>query len=168
MASDQDSWTWAAMEPEPTDTERKLMDLFCEEFLVDMDATRAASRCGFQAAFAKQYGAEFYQRSYVQRRIAALQRAKLDEKKEREFDAVNTRARLRSIINDEYAKASARVAAARELNAMHGLRGTGDPKQVQAPGQRAGVILLPAIASLGDWEQHAQASQTALAEASRV
>lgn len=155
------------MEPEPTDTERKLLDLFCEEYLVDMDTTRAASRCGFQDGFAKDYGIRFFNKSYVQKRIAALQRAKLDERKEREFDAINTRARLRAIINDNYAKPAARVAAARELNAMHGLRGqTGGP--AQNTGQRGGIVLLPAIANMDEWEKAAQASQSALAEASRV
>jgi hypothetical protein len=161
-----DSWAWAAMEPEPTEHERALYDVFCQEYLVDLDVVRAASRCGFQAGFAADYGRMLYQKSYVQKKIAELQRSKLDEKDEREFDAINIRARLRSIINDQNQKASARVAAARELNAMHGLHH--QEKAASDVGQRAGIVLLPSIANLSEWEAAATASQSALTEESRV
>jgi hypothetical protein len=154
------------MEPEPTEHERALYDIFCEEYLVDLDATRAASRCGFQAGFARDYGQMLFTKSYVQKKIAALQRAKLDEKDERAFDAINIRARLRAIINDDRQKASARVAAARELNTMHGLHN--QEKQSSDVGQRGGIVLLPSIANLTEWEAAATASQSALAEESRV
>lgn len=161
-----DSWAWAAMEPEPTESERALYDLFCQEYLVDLDSARAASRCGFQAGFAADYGKLLYTKSYVQKKLAALQRVKGDETSEREFDAINTRARLRAIINDDRQKAAARVAAARELNAMHERRL--QAKSVDASNQRGGIVMIPAIANLDEWEKAAVGSQTALAEASRV
>lgn len=166
MASteEQTAWTWAAMEPEPTAHERALYDLFCQEYLVDRDKTRAASRCGFQAGFATDYGKQIFEKSYVQRKLAELQRAKPSEKDERDFDAVNTRARLRAIINDDMQKASARVAAARELNAMHGLHA---PPRSAAVSDRGAAVLVP-VMTLDDWERAANASQQALIEASRV
>lgn len=161
-----DSWAWAAMEPEPTEQERALYDLFCQEYLVDLDATRAASRCGFQAGLAADYGKMLYTKSYIQKRLAALQRMKGDEVAERDFDAINTRARLRAIINDDRQKAAARVAAARELNAMHERKM--QAKALDAVNQRGGIVMLPAIANLDEWEKAAVGSQAALAEASRV
>lgn len=162
MASEDttDSWTWAAMEPEPTEKERALYDLFCHEFLVDRNHTRAAMRCGFQAGFAADYGKLLFQKSYVQRRLAALERAKPNEQAEREFDAVNTRARLRSIVNDETQRASARVSAAAELNRMHGLHA---PTKLNVNQRQSGVMLMP-VMSLDEWERDAVESQRKLME----
>lgn len=165
MASlEQDAWTWAALEPEPTERERALMDLFCSEFLVDRSYIRAASRCGFQAAFVAEYGKMLYQKSYVQKRLAELERIKADPVKEKEFDAVNNRARLRAIANDDMQKGSTRVSAMRELNAMHGLHA---PTKVEMNQRQGGVMVIP-VGNLEEWEKAAQASQTALMEASRV
>lgn len=160
-----DSWTWAAMEPEPTEQERALYDTFCAEFLVDRSPIKAASRCGFQASFAADYGKILFQKSYVQRRLAAMEAIKPDTRKEREYDAVNTKARLRAIINDDLQKASARVAAARELNAMHGFHA---PTKIDVnSANKGGVMVLP-VGSAADWEAAAKASQQALMDASRV
>jgi hypothetical protein len=161
--TENNAWTWAALEPEPTEAERKLYETFCFEFLVDRNPTRAASRCGFQAGFAVEYGRTLLTKSYVQRRIAELERHSTDPKKEKEFDAINTRARLRAIINDEAQKASARVSAARELNAMHGLHA---PTRVDLNAGAGGAILVP-VMGLDDWERAAQASQGKLMEATR-
>lgn len=160
-----DSWAWAAMEPEPTAQEKALYDTFCAEYLVDRSIIKAASRCGFQGQFAQDYGKILWQKSYVQRRIAALESLKPDPKTEKEWDAVNTKARLRAIINDETQKASARVAAARELNTMHGLHA---PTKVDLNAQHKGGVMVVPVGTLDEWEKQAQASQQALIEKSRV
>lgn len=153
------------MEPEPTVQERALYDTFCAEYLVDLNSIKAASRCGFQASFAADYGKILFQKSYVQRRLAAIQAVKPDPKQEREYDHVNTKARLRAIINDELQKASARVAAARELNAMHGFHA---PTKIDVnAANKGGVMILP-IGSADDWERAAKASQQALIDKSKV
>ncbi len=161
--TENNAWTWAAFEPEPTEAERKLYETFCFEYLVDRNPTRAASRCGFQAGFAIQYGRDLLTKSYVQRRIAELERSSTDPKKEKEFDAVNTRARLRAILNDETQKAAARVSAARELNAMHGLHA---PTKVDVNAGTGGAILVPMM-SLDDWEAAAKLSQGKLMQDTR-
>ena len=166
MASfdEQDSWAWAAMEPEPTERERALFDLFCQEYLVDRDYVKAASRCGFQAVFCSEYGKLLFQKSYVQRKLAALEHSRADPVREKEWDAINTRARLRAIINDEHQKASSRVSAARELNAMHGLHA---PTKIDMTARSGGVMVIP-IGDIDTWEQQATASQSKLMEDSRV
>lgn len=168
MASfeEPDAWTWAAMEPEPSNAEKALFETFCREFLVDRSYVRAASRCGFQAQFAVEYGKLLYAKSYVQKRLAEMERQKPNEKQEKEFDAVNTRARLRAIINDESQKASARVAAARELNAMHGLHAA-TKINMNTNTRGSGVIVVP-VGTLDEWEKMATASQQKLIEESRV
>lgn len=155
------------MEPPPTDRERALYDKFADEYLVDQNATLAASRCGFQAGFAVEYGKQLSTKAYIQRRIAELRRRPADTKADREYDRTLSINTLRSIASDPYQKGSARVAAVRELNAMHGFHAP-TKSQLDINGARGGVVLLPGIAKLEDWEAAAEASQSALAEASRV
>lgn len=155
------------MEPPPTDRERELYDKFAEEYLVDQNATLAASRCGFQAGFAIEYGKQLSTKSYVQRRIAELRRRAVDTKADRDYDRTLNVNTLRSIASDPYQKGSARVAAVRELNAMHGFHAP-TKSQIDINGSRGGVVLLPGIAKLEEWEALATQSQDALAEASRV
>jgi phage terminase small subunit len=168
MASENnaETWTWVAMEPEPTEQERALLDLFCQEYLRDSNTTQAASRCGFQAGFAEQYGQRFFARSYVQRRLAPLREAHVDEKHERQYDTRAVKTILREIMLNPYQRPAARVAAAAKMASIYGMDA---PVKSQVDiNQRGGVMQVPGIASLDDWEAAAQASQTALAEASRV
>lgn len=155
------------MEPPPTDRERELFDRFAEELLRDENPTLAASRCGFQAGFAIEYGKQLNAKSYVQRKVAELRSMRKDTKGDREYDhklVVNT---LRSVASDPYQKASARVQAAARLALLHGFNAP-TKTQLDINGSRGGVVLLPGIAKLEDWEAAAVASQDALAEASRV
>jgi hypothetical protein len=114
--------------------------------------------------FCDEYGKLLFQKSYVQRRLAMLEHQRADPMREKEWDAINTRARLRAIINDESQKAASRVSAARELNAMHGLHA---PTKVDISGKSGGVMVIP-VGDIDTWEQQAMASQSALMEASRV
>lgn len=166
--TDTDAWTWAAMEPEPTAQERNLYDLFAQEYLRDNNATLAASRCGFQAGFADEYGKRLITKSYVQKRIAALRMHKADSREDKEFDHSLAITNLRTIAADPYQKGSARVAAIRQLSAIRGFNAPTKSQVELNGGSRGGVVLLPGIASLDDWEAAATASQQALAEASRV
>lgn len=168
MASEDntDTWTWMAMEPEPTEQERALLDLFCQEYLRDGVAAQAASRCGFGAAFADEYGKRFIQKSYVQRRLSQLRETDTDAKHERKYDTRAIKTVLREIMLNPYQKPAARVAAAARMASFYGMDA---PVKTQMDiNQRGGVMQVPGIAKLDDWEAAAQASQTALAEASRV
>ena len=170
MASDNDTvdaWTWAAMEPPPTDKERELYDRFAEEFIVDQNATLAASRCGFQAGFAVDYGKLLITKAYVQRKISALRMRPPDTKADREYDRTLTINTLRSVAADPYQKGAARVAAASKLALLHGFNAP-TRSQVDINGSRGGVVVLPGIASIDEWEKAAEASQKQLAEDSRV
>lgn len=154
------------MEPEPTEQEKALFDTFCHEYLVDGDHAAAASRCGFQAGFAAEYGKRFLERSYVQKRLRMLRETPADEKQEREYTTRAVRNVLRDIMTNPYQRATARVAAAAKLASIYGMDAP-IKKQLDIT-QRGGVMEVPAIPNLEDWEAQARASQGGLIEASRV
>jgi hypothetical protein len=161
-----DAWAWAAMEPEPTARDKALYDLFAEEFLVDGDPIMAAYRCGFMDGFAKEWGERLFRKAYVQKRIKQLRDIIPDEKTEATYlkrVVINT---LRETATNKYAKDSARVQAAAQLKQILGM--DAPVKSTQEITHKGGVIMVPAIANIDDWEAAAQASQGALAEASRV
>ena len=107
------------MEPEPSGQEKALRDLFVQEYIKDFDPFQACLRVGFQAAFAVEYAKKFMGEAYVQRRIAELQRATPENKEKRaqELKALAISVLVQASQNGPYAS---RVAAIRELNAMHG------------------------------------------------
>lgn len=154
------------MEPEPTEQERQLYDRFAAELLIDNDPTRAASRCGFQAGFAEEYGRRFVRISYVQRRIAEMRRGNVDTAADNEYDKASIINTLRRVMMDDYQRGTARVAAARSLAELRGF--TLAAKAPADASIRGGVVLMPGIAKIDDWEAQAEASQRKLAEESRV
>lgn len=168
MASEDDAmtWTWTALEPPPTDQERALYDLFCQEFMIDGDRTLAASRCGFQTAFAAEFGERIYQKSYVQRRLGVMRAAPAISKEHVEYDHTVSINVLRQVATNAREKGSARVNAVRALAAIRGFNAP--VKSSMDVNARGGVIMVPGIANLEAWEAAAQNSQQALADASRV
>lgn len=161
------NWSWAQMEPEPSEEERNILDRFCVEFLVDGDATRAASRVGFQAGFAAQYGKLFYQKAYVQKKLRAMREASPPDKKtEEDYLRRLTIRRLSDVLNSPYSKGSDVVRAGAQLGILFGWN-TPQARIPEGSGQAQGVILVP-IGTMEDWEAAAAASQQKLIEASRV
>ena len=168
MASDHstgEAWTWAAMEPELSERERALRDLFVDELLVDGEWVKAAQRCGFQYAFAEEYAKKFEQEAYVQKRIALKRQQPVDPDKLADFDKRIARNVLVQEAQNPNTTGATRVAAARNLMIMYGMDA---PTKIQQEVEhRGGVMMVPAIASLDDWERFAQASQQKLAADAR-
>lgn len=164
--SDNSAWTWAAMEPAPTEAELQLYELFCQEYLVDRNPTLAASRCGFMAEMAEEYGKRMFRKSYVQKRLRVLRSLDVTSTANVDYDRSLVIDTCRAVAADPAMKSSARIAAARELASIRGFHA---PAKTQVDlNSRGGIVMLPGIANLEDWEAAAQRSQTALAEASRV
>lgn len=160
-----DSWTWAMMEPELNEQERALRDLFVDEFLVDYSPLNAARRCGFSNGFAEDWGKKLHSESYVQRQIAAKQAMDLDPDKLAEYDKKRIRAALMREAHAAYNSGSSRVAALGRLMSLYGMDA---PTKIQSEVEhRGGVMMVPAIASLDDWEKVAMASQQKLSEDAR-
>lgn len=146
--------------------EKSLRDLFITEYLVDFDETKASLRCGFQFQFATEYGRKFLEEPYVQRRISEIRTlANRDEEQVTEY---NKRRIIEQLLAEAYYKGkgssqAARVAALRELKDFYGMGGASARKSAAgANGPAGGVMVVPAIANVEDWEATAQASQAAL------
>jgi hypothetical protein len=161
-----DSWTWAAMEPDPSASEKELLDRFCIEMLVDGDPVRAASRCGFQAGFAEEYGKTFYAKSYVQRRLRALREEQpADEVLEENYLRRAAIRRCYDVLTNKYSKGSDVVRASAQLDNMFGWSATA--RRATANTLQSGVMVIP-LATMDEWEAAAQASQSKLIEESKV
>lgn len=157
---DSDQWTWATMDPPLSERERKLRDLFVSEYLVDYNEYRAAQRCGFQSSFAKDYAIKFMNESYVQKRIEQLKHAPVNPIAADEYDKKRVRAILMKEALDVTSTGSARVSAAAKLSAILGM--DAPTKTINENVNKGGVLMVPAIANLDDWQAIAQASQAKL------
>lgn len=141
--------------------EKALRDKFINEYLVDFDEYRAALRVGFLPSVAATYCKQFMNEGYVQREIARLQREQqLDPKEQQERDRELTLSTLRQAMqNGPYAS---RVQAAAKFSAILGLDA---PIKTQNENiHKGGVMMVPAIANVEDWEKAAQSSQEKLVE----
>lgn len=160
MASEVDNWTWAAMAPELDPQEKALRDRFVEEFLVDGNAYLAALRVGFQAGFAKDYSAKFFNEPYVQQRLEHLKQNPGEAKQVEKYDKNLVMATLRTVATNQFEKGAARVAAAAKLAAIYGMDKPVEKKTTIT--HKGGVLMVPAIANLDDWEAIAKQSQEKL------
>jgi hypothetical protein len=143
--------------------EKALRDLFVSEYLIDYDQVKAAQRCGFTLQFAQEYGRRFMEEAYVQRRLNEVRFMKTDDRSTEEYDKVRIRTSLMREAHN-YGPGSThagRVAALSKLATLYGMEA---PKKIDANIQhRGGVMAVPGIASLDDWEKQASASQDNLA-----
>lgn len=119
------------MEPELTENEKALRDVFVDYYSEDFDAYQACIKVGFQSAFATEFAKKFMAEPYVLRRISEQQRSRtVTSEKEVEDDRALIISTLRQASqNGPYAS---RVAAARELAKMRGFtneEGTEDKDQ---------------------------------------
>lgn len=147
--------------------EKALRDMFVSEYLVDFDEVRAAQRCGFAHQFAVEYARKFMEEAYVQQRINQVKYTKLDERAEEEYNHARIKAALMAEAHYKGpgSSHSGRVAALGKLMSVYGMEA---PKKIDATVQhRGGVMAVPGIANLDDWEQQASASQDQLAEHAR-
>lgn len=159
---DSSQWVWAAMEPELTEREKQLRDLFVNELLVDeSDPIAAAQRCGFQAAFAKDYAIKFMNEAYVRKRIQEVKHLKVDPISVNQYDKQTIRAVLRREMQNQFGTPAARVAAAAKMQDLIE-KDEAAAKNASNKSLRGGVLIVPAIANLDEWESIAMASQEKL------
>lgn len=142
--------------------ERALRDMFVSEYLIDYDQVRAAQRCGFVYQFAVEYSQKFMEEPYVQQKINAIKFQKVNEKEMADYDKIRIRNALMAEAHNRGAGSShsARVAALAKLAAMHGM--DAPKKSEQTVMHKGGVMAIPGIAKLDDWEVAASASQDQL------
>lgn len=156
-------WEEGAMAQELSDSEKKLRNQFVDEYLLDFSQTAAAIRIGFSASFAQTYAEKFMAEPYVRKRIMELQNAMAgDEKAEADLDRRRIRAAL---MREAHYKGPGSSHAARvsALSKLAAIRDMDAPTKLKIDSNmRGGVMMVPAIANIEDWEKAAQASQGAL------
>ena len=172
MASDTENtsdWEWAKMSPELTPRERQLRDAFVDQYLIDYDAHAAALRVGFQAAFAPDYAKKFMGETYVRQRLKMMEQTEPTVGAAIEDKYNNRRIKAKLMEEAFYtgpgSSHSARVSALKALAAIQGLEA---PKKTESLNvHKGGVLMVPAIANLDDWEAVAVESQRALQTSAR-
>lgn len=145
--------------PDLSPLEKQLLDKFVTEYMHDYDVVNAAVRCGFQKAFAKDYGTQFINEPYVLQQIKERERALIaDEKVQAEDDRLLVLSVLRQAT--KVGPYASRVAAAAKIATILGL----DKHSKESTGttHRGGVMAVPGIASIDDWEKAAMQSQSQL------
>lgn len=106
------------LEPALTAQETLLRDHFVCEYLKDFDAMKACMRLGFLSTFADMWQSRLMKDGYVQRKIAHMTRVPVDSPEQQAIDKATVENTLRTVMHR--GSDSARVAAAREFNAMRG------------------------------------------------
>src|SRR5262245_50996263 len=106
------------LEPALTEQEQLLRDHFVSEYIKDFDAYKACLRLGFQATWAIEWSKRLYEDGYVQRKLQFLLSKPANTPEQDAADKAMVEATLRVVM--QRGSDSARVAAAREFNAMRG------------------------------------------------
>lgn len=145
------------MEPALSAREIALREKFLDYYMVDFDAVRACVCIGFIPQLAQKYAMEFESCPYVLKRVHELRtRTPAKPKVQDEQDKQLVRTALRqALMNGPYAS---RVAAAAKMASILGM----DAPTKQEVTHRGGVMMVPGIAKLDDWESAASASQEKL------
>lgn len=146
--------------------ERQLRDLFVQEYLYDRDRIKAAKRCGFAEAFAKHYAELFWGEPYVQQRLRQEEERIANGEKEDldKQDEKLVRATLRQLA--QVGSTTSRVSAAAKLAVILGM--DAPAKSEQTVTHRGGVMAIPAIADINEWEAQAGKLQAELAQAAKL
>ena len=145
--------------------EKSLRDLFVAEYLNDFDQVKAAQRCGFQFQFAIEFARKFMDEPYVQQQIKRVKLGQDQPIDEKEEERLNKKRIFATLFQEAHyhgpgSSHAARVSALGKLAVMYGMEA---PKKTEATvTHKGGVMAVPGIASLDEWEVTASKSQDAL------
>lgn len=148
--------------------EKDLRDKFVTQYLVDYDAWAATIRCGFLRSVAVEYAGQLMQDPYVQRELA---RKQLEESADPKATAkLKKRQTEAALLREAHYKGvgsshAARVSALAKLCNIYDMDGA--TKITANVVHRGGVMLVPAIASVDEWEKAAASSQDKLIQDAR-
>lgn len=147
-----------------SEKEKILRNEFVRNYLIDFDPVLACMRVGFTKAFAEDYAIRFMAEPYVQKRITELTlETPDDETAQEEADKQLTLAVLREAA--QRGPYSSRVAAAAKLATILGM-----DKPIQNNLEitnKGGVMMVPGIVNIDDWEGQAVKSQEDLINAAQ-
>ena len=151
--------------PDMTPADKELRDLFAREYLFDFDPKAACIRCGFLEQYALQYAQQFMGESYVQNKIASLSKVGKAIGEDKEHDQQTKQAVLTSLFREANYRGAgsshgSRVAALAKLASILGM--DAPTKMEQTITHKGGVMAVPGIAGLDEWEAKAVESQSKL------
>lgn len=161
-------WDPSVMQSELSPAEKELRNKFVDQYLIDMDPVAAAMRIGFMRRVAITYGNQFLDEPYVIQRITDRQRSAAENPKEaRKARQADIEAGLwrEAHYRGPDSSHSARVSALAKLCNINDMDGTTKVKADMT--HRGGVMLVPAIASIEEWEKAATSSQERLISEAR-
>ncbi|UPT52960.1 terminase small subunit [Hafnia phage yong3] len=150
----------ASLSPE----EMAIRDRVVNEYIFDYNWTHACMRCGFNGMFAQELGLRFATDPYVAWKLKQLEQSRVTSNKDQaERDAELERQHIIEALKREAhykgpgSSQAARVAALGKLAQIYDLDA---PKKSKVDvTHRGGVMIVPAVANVDDWEQQAFASQ---------
>jgi hypothetical protein len=136
-----------------------LRDRFVEQYVIDYDAVAATRRLGYPGDFARDIAVKFIHCPYVNRQVQKFEDAQdvngnLDQEQRRLIAALRKEAAY-------YGPGSSHAARVAALGKLASLRKMDQPVKVDVT-NRGGVMVVPGIVSLDNWEADAVASQEAL------
>lgn len=164
-------WLMRVLSPQLDDREKALRDQFVTEYLKDEDGYKAALRVGFIGSIAADTAKQFLGEPYTQQQISARRNAKPGTPGDERLEAERLKLQLKAALLKEAfyhgddSTQAARVAAMKLLATLAGLMpgtGGGGAGGGTSTGVRGGVMEVPAMGSVDDWEKQAQASQQKL------
>lgn len=152
------------MQPLLSEAEKAMRNKFVDEYLLDYDAYAAAVRVGFLSSIAPDYATQLMGDPYVRQRISARQTEQEENPKEaaRKRKKLTEAALLREAsYHGPGASHGARVSALAKLASIYDMDAAIKTKS-EITMHRGGVMMIPAIANLDEWEKAASGSQERL------
>lgn len=161
--SDFSFWAEQSMQAPLSENEKRLRERFVEQYMQDFNVRGAAMRMGFVETVALDFGMKLLNDPYSQQLISLAQSAEpVDEKTEES----ETKRKIRALLLKEAnyhgpgSSHSARVSALAKLSAFYGM--DAPVKSKIDITHQGGVMAVPGIASVDDWEKQAEATQEQL------
>ena len=153
-----------AMVPDLSPVEKQLRDQFVDEYLFDYDKVEACIRLGFSASLAPVYADQFLKEPYTAQRLKQAQEArKEDERDQNDIFKQEVLVTLRKAL--KVGPLQTRVAAASRMATILGMDAPKKAKDIS--GARGGVMVIPAMTTLDEWESAALESQLKLVQETR-
>lgn len=136
----------------------RLRDRFVEQYVIDYDAKAATMRCGYPGDFARDIAVKFMNCPYVTLKIQQYEDGKDVEK-----DLDQEQRRLIAQLRKEaayYGPGSSHAARVSALSKLASIRKLDAPiKHDLTMTNKGGVMVVPGIVSLEDWQKAAEQSQ---------
>lgn len=147
--------------------EMAIRDKVVAEYMFDYNWTNACMRCGFNAMFAQELGQRFATDCYVRWKLKEIERSRVQRTSEQaNIEADLERQHIIEALKREAhytgpgSSQAARVAALGKLAQIYDLDA---PKKAKIDvTNRGGVMIVPAVANIDEWEKTASEAQQLL------